>query len=629
MWHEAAMRSPYSRSIIALGVLICIAQTGCAKTGETPQPPAATASPAPAPCDRACLEDFIDQYLKAAVAHDPSRLPISDDVTFIENNQPLKLGEGTWKTLTGLGEYRHVFADPENGRTVAITVVQENGTDALFDLYLAVRDRKIATVESMMIRDSHGPALYAKLRKPEDVWLSTVPPEQRATREELMATADKYYTGMSNNDGKGDYSFFADDCDRLEHGLKTTNNKPSNYGHSHDQEFVTMGCAQQFRYGFLGFVTRIRDRRYVVVDVERQAVFASAFLDHNGTVRNVPLSNGKMFRVPQYFSIPRTLEGGEAFKIHDKKIQRIEMTLNEYPYGMKPPFPTKDPAPTSAPVAAKTKLDAKCDRACLEQAVDQVLGAFTAHDPARAPLAPDVRYTENDQALAIGDGLWGTATTFGPYRVTFADADRGEAVFIGRSKELDVPGVLAMRLKVSDGFVTEIEVVLPREELNHAETLFRPHLTHELKPNLFTQVDPAYTRLVPPAARASRDVLLALAKQYLDGIERGSSAGVPFTGQCSVRENGAPLSGCQASIEYGEFHRDVAFRDRRDWIVDAERGVVVVLAYRDVPGGNNPVPYTLLAPVVFSIENGQIHRVELIEKTAPYGLKPGWPAQPS
>ena len=124
-------------------------------------------------------------------------------------------------------------------------------------------------------------------------------------------------------------------------------------------------------------------------------------------------------------------------------------------------------------------------------------------------------------------------------------------------------------------------------------------------------------------------MLLALAKQFLDGIERGSSAGVPFTGQCSVRENGAPLSGCQASIEYGEFHRDVAFRDRRDWIVDAERGVVVVLAYRDVPGGNNPVPYTLLAPVVFSIENGRIHRVELIEKTAPYGLKPGWPAQPS
>jgi hypothetical protein len=622
------MRTPTLRSIIALGVFVCFVLMSCAKKAEPPSPAKAAAA-APAACDRACLEDFIDQYLKAAVAHDPARLPVSDDVTFIENNQRLKLGEGTWKTLTGLGDYRHVFADPETGQAVAITVVKENGADALFDLYLAVKDRKITTVQSMMIRDSHGPALYAKLGKPEDVWLSTVPPEQRATREELIATADKYYTAMSNNDGKGDYSFFADDCDRLEHGLKTTNNAPSNYGHSHDQEFVTMGCAQQFRYGFLGFVTRIRDRRYVVVDVERQAVFASAFLDHNGTVRNVPLSNGKTFKVPQYFSIPRTLEGGEAFKIHDRKIQRIEMTLNEFPYGMKPPFPTKDPAPTSAPVAAKTKLDANCERACLERAVDQVLGAFIAHDPARAPLAPTVRYTENDQVLAIGDGLWGTATKVGPYRMTFADADRGEAVFIGRSTELDVPGVLAMRLKVSDGFITEIEVVLPREELNHAETLFRPHLVNEMKPSLFTRVDPAFTRTLAPAARAPRDALLAAARQYLDSIEQHRSAGPSFAADCSTRENGARLSGCAQAIDSGAFNHIAAIRDRRNWIADEERGVVIVLGYQDIPGADKGVPYTLLSPAVLSIENGKIRRVELIEKTAPYGLTPGWPAQSS
>ena len=33
-----------------------------------------------------------------------------------------------------------------------------------------------------------------------------------------------------------------------------------------------------------------------------------------------------------------------------------------------------------------------------------------AHDPVKAPLASDVRYTENGQPLAIGDGLWRTLT---------------------------------------------------------------------------------------------------------------------------------------------------------------------------------------------------------------------------
>jgi hypothetical protein len=32
--------------------------------------------PIPLDCNRACLEGLIDQYLKAVVAHDPSKLPL-------------------------------------------------------------------------------------------------------------------------------------------------------------------------------------------------------------------------------------------------------------------------------------------------------------------------------------------------------------------------------------------------------------------------------------------------------------------------------------------------------------------------------------------------------------------------
>lgn len=643
---------------VALVALLAAALAGCSKKDS--QPPAGAAAPAAQPCDRACLEGIIESYLAALAIRDPRRLLVTDSVKFVENNQPLRLGEGTWRTVTGIGQYRHYFADPESGQVAVITLVQENGADALFDLRLSVTDRKIAEAETMIIRDPRGSANYVKMGQPEALWLETVPADQRATREQLIATTDKYFSSMAMNDGKGDYSFFADDCNRLEHGLKTTNNAPSSYGHSDDKEFVTLGCADQFRTGFLGFVTRIRDRRYLVVDVERQAVFAFNFLDHNGTIRDIPLSNGKTFHIPKFFSIPRTLQVGEAFRIHDNKIQRIEMTLNEYPYGMKPAWPTKDPAPASAPVTARTKLDATCDRGCLERAIHQVLAALIAHDPALAPLAPNVKYTENDQVLALGDGLWGTATEVNAYRETFAAPARGEAVFLGRITELDVDGILAMRVKVADGLVSEIEVLLPREELPRADTLFRPRLINELKPALFTKIDPAFSRVLPENERSSRDQLVEIATQYLDGIDKKQSAGVPFAPDCSRRDNGAqttrdakatPLDpdaknfvpfnlGCEELLDSGFFRNITAVRDRRTWLADEERGVVAVLGYIDVPGTvktleaknagtvkyptSQGIPYTLISPTFLKIENGKIRRIETINKSVPYGMKPGW-----
>jgi len=642
----------------ALAMLAFAALASCSKKAA---PPPAADVPVPQVCDRACLEGFIEAYLAALVAHDPAQLQVAGAVKFVENNQPLKLGEGTWKTVTGLGEYRHYFADPESGQVAVITVVHENGADALFDVRLSVANRKITEAETMIIRDPRGSANYVKMQKPEALWLEAAPADKRATREQLIATTDRYFSSMAMNDGKGDYSFFADDCNRLEHGLKTTNNAPSNYGHSDDKEFVTLGCAAQFKTGFLGFVTRIRDRRYLVVDVERQAVFAFNFLDHNGTIREIPLSNGKTFKIPQFFSIPRTLQVGEAFKIHDNKLQRIEMTLNEYPYGMKPAWPTKDPAPTGAPIAAKTKLDANCDRKCLDGAVSSVLAALIAHDPARAPLAPNVKYTENDQALAIGDGLWGTATQVGSYKVTFADPSQNEVAFLGHLTELDVPGVLAMRLKVADGLITEIEVVLPREEIQRADTLFRPRLINELQPKLFTKVDPAFTRVLKPAERTPRDKMIQIANQYFDSVVQQSSAGVPFAPDCSRRENGVqttrdatasaldpnakdflPYSlGCAELVDSGFFSNIASIRDRRDWVVDEERGVVMRVGYTDIPGTvksfkarnststvsfptSQGIPYTLLSPTAIKIENGKIRRIETIDKSAPYGMKSGW-----
>jgi hypothetical protein len=67
-----------SLSVLSLSVLICAAQA---------------AEPS---CDRACLEGFVDQYLAALVAQDPSRLPLAKNARYTENGQELKLGDGMW-----------------------------------------------------------------------------------------------------------------------------------------------------------------------------------------------------------------------------------------------------------------------------------------------------------------------------------------------------------------------------------------------------------------------------------------------------------------------------------------------------------------------------------------------------
>ena len=44
-------------------------------------------------CERACLTGFLDRYLDALVAQDPSRLPLARTVKFTENGQRLDLKE--------------------------------------------------------------------------------------------------------------------------------------------------------------------------------------------------------------------------------------------------------------------------------------------------------------------------------------------------------------------------------------------------------------------------------------------------------------------------------------------------------------------------------------------------------
>ena len=47
-----------------------------------------------------------------------------------------------------------------------------------------------------------------------------------------------------------------------------------------------------------------------------------------------------------------------------------------------------------------------CDRACLLGIADAYVVALVAHDPSKAPMAPNETFTEQTPELKVGDGLW-------------------------------------------------------------------------------------------------------------------------------------------------------------------------------------------------------------------------------
>jgi hypothetical protein len=304
----------------------------------------ASTGPIPLNCNRTCLEGQIDQYLAAVVAHDPKRLPLSEDVMYTENNQVLEVGDGFWKTAAGIGNYKHVFADPEFGQVGFMGTMQEAGAPLLMSLRLRIELGRITEIESIYFRPGGGGpnniAAMDQSGKAEEIWFKSILPAQRLSRQEMIAIADGYFTGLQKNDGKGIQGTgtypFTTDCHRIENGAPTTNvPRPANETPGTINLF-SMDCLSQFKMGLYYVVQSIHHRRYPLVDAERGVVWAHSVFDQ-GTVNEGTLSDGTKHRYPG-FNRPGSILVSEAFLIENGKIRRVEMVGPAATYHMNSPW---------------------------------------------------------------------------------------------------------------------------------------------------------------------------------------------------------------------------------------------------------------------------------------------------
>lgn len=291
------------------------------------------------PCMRACMEDVADRFLKALAGRNPQSLPLAGTVRYTEMGQELALGDGLWGTASDVGLYRHVFADPQTGQIGLFATMKENGRPFVMGARLRLELGRITEIEVVLYRSGSGPAwndagvvALDEMARPKDLWLAAVPAAQRLSRQELVAVANSYFESLQNNDGKKQYPF-TDDCDRLENGVYTTNNP--GLVRMGDIDIGAMGCRQQFETGLYGVVTRIHHRRFLVIDEERQQVFALGVFDHGGTIRELTTPSGQKVSTGM-FSKPSSILITEGFKIRGRLIQQVEAVGASVPYHMHP-----------------------------------------------------------------------------------------------------------------------------------------------------------------------------------------------------------------------------------------------------------------------------------------------------
>ncbi len=149
-------------------------------------------------CDRECLRGMITGYLNAVVAHDPSTLPLAPNARFTENTVEKPVGQGLWKTASGLGTFRQDVIDVREGVAGTHVVALENGKPVLFQVRLKVVSGKISEMDTTVVRNQAEGMIFRpenlKTASPE---MNVTPdPSQRNTREEMKRLALLYPAGL-------------------------------------------------------------------------------------------------------------------------------------------------------------------------------------------------------------------------------------------------------------------------------------------------------------------------------------------------------------------------------------------------------------------------------------------------
>jgi hypothetical protein len=304
----------------------------------------------------------------------------------------------------------------------------------------------------------------------------------------------------------------------------------------------------------------------------------------------------------------------------------------------------------SSPSYAQPSAQPACQRACLEGFVDRYLQAMADGKVDRELFARNARFTENGMEMPLGnEGLWATSSGVGKYRLYVPDVETQQVAFLGTVLEQAAstatgaarppePVGLALRLRIEEGKITEIEQIAARPDRplrGSSAASGNPFPATGAAVEAMGSPAPVFLQPIPSGQRMTRAELIEVGNAYFEGLQRNDGRGYyPFTEDCIRFENGIDVlanaldpemqrrgrMSCKRQFEVALRNVVSGVRERRFVAVDRERGNVFAFAFFD----HRPINWTWQLGELFKIEKGLIRRIEAIFIRGPYGVCSGW-----
>ncbi len=210
---------------------------------------------------------------------------------------------------------------------------------------------------------------------------------------------------------------------------------------------------------------------------------------------------------------------------------------------------------------------ADCSRASLKSMIGDYFKAVDAHDMSALPTAAGVRITENGVVMQPGTGLFQSGGKVLLER-DLIDSQRcgtvSEAVTGETVDGQPTLAVMAVRLKVAHGKVTEIEQIITRAA--GEKGFYNPK-------ELLSTKDQDWTTPLPKNKRLTRAYMNVSANKYFDSFKKDPTDLPPFATPCNRWEGGTHTTRTGNCSPKGLV---LTHTDRRFPVTDLELGETAV-----------------------------------------------------
>jgi hypothetical protein len=267
-------------------------------------------------CDRTCLAGLITRYVDALVAHDPSRLPLAENVRVTEDSKVVRLGEGIWQTVTAKGSFRHDYLDTRKHVAAAHVHLLEGNNQVLYSVLLHVAGSRIAGIETLVQRITPESRFQpTQLGKPVRGMDDPVPPGQGQSRDSMIKTALTYTEGLRVGSFTDGGTPFAPGTYRVENGVITAGE----------------GCGRADCGMYSQYITLHPSiiANVAAVDEDNGVVLLWMNFGHAG----------------DSYGVGNSLVTFEAFKVWGGQIQSINAFFRGLPISTSRFWPSSDPVP--------------------------------------------------------------------------------------------------------------------------------------------------------------------------------------------------------------------------------------------------------------------------------------------